>query len=242
MDSDDFSYPERLKIQKDFLDSNRNIGICGTYIKIYGKKFNKIKRYPKTNQDIISTIFFECPFAHPTVMWNRELFLKNNFYYNETFKAEDYDLWTRMIGKIGMANIPVVGLEYTMNKSGLSEKNFKEISEDNLIIQKRILSLYGIDAEQWQGSHWFCENRHLELLDIQEEILRELYAKLPDTNEKKVAFKKYFTELYMSYFGTNYENISNRIRTKDIKEMIQDKTINRYILYRLLKKEIMKKR
>ena len=152
MDSDDISLPSRFEKQVNFLDKNKEISILGTWFEIFPE--TQIIKHPEKIDFL--TLLKYCCLGHPTVMFRREDFEKHNLKYNETFKAaQDYDLWSRAIRYIKMANLQEVLLKYrwhnesiTQTKAEIQQKNAQKVKQnmldfltDDVIMQNKILDL-----------------------------------------------------------------------------------------------------
>lgn len=112
MDQDDVSMPDRLAVQVDFLDSNKSVGVCGSWIEIFGIG-NFVHQYPTEHDRIKAGLFLSNELAHPTVMLRRQAFLDHNLYYDERWSyVEDYELWQRASFCFEVRNIPHVLLRY----------------------------------------------------------------------------------------------------------------------------------
>lgn len=114
-DNDDWSYPDRLQKQFDFLEEHPEVGIIGGSIEIIdvsGKKIGK-RIYNLSDNDVRKKIFRYSPFAHPLVMMRKSILDQVGCYYDASFApADDYELWFR-IGKVAkFANISDVLLKY----------------------------------------------------------------------------------------------------------------------------------
>ena len=130
MDGDDISYSERLKVQYLFMEENQTIGVCGTYIEVFGNQ----NRYDKSlfiESDIIkSSLIYKSPFAHPSVLIRREILVQNNIEYNEEFEiTQDYKLWSDLSKVTNFANIPYVLLKYRSQKLQISQYKKKRQAE-----------------------------------------------------------------------------------------------------------------
>lgn len=108
MDADDVSRPDRFAIQHGFLRDNPGIGVCGSYTeKFYpAKNKSKIVPYPMDQAEILSRIHLVCPMAHMTVFARREVYDATGG-YNPFFKrAQDMELWGRVVQTHRITNIP----------------------------------------------------------------------------------------------------------------------------------------
>jgi glycosyltransferase involved in cell wall biosynthesis len=109
MDADDISCISRLLIQRVFLLNNPDISCLGCWyqeIDEYGKILRNIK-LPAEHEIIKKRYFTRTPFAHPSVLFRRELIEQAGFYPTDTVLMEDNVLWGNAL-KSGLrfANIP----------------------------------------------------------------------------------------------------------------------------------------
>src|SRR5574344_1201023 len=134
-DSDDVYFPERLGVQCEFLDKNREISLLGASFRQSNN--GKISKIIKSDADIKAFMLFNSPFANPIVMFRKSEFVENNLFYSEDKKfAEDYELWIDAMFKgLKMANLKQVLMTYTRRGGQLS----KEKSD---IQQEFLRSLY----------------------------------------------------------------------------------------------------
>ena len=120
MDSDDFSYPDRLHKQLKYMIENPHIEVLGTsadFIDSNGSLMTIIK--PTSFQEIKKNIEFVNPFVHSSVMM-RKTFIDNiGGYDNKLRKAQDLDLWYRGISNNNYANLPDVLVRYSLKKQNI---------------------------------------------------------------------------------------------------------------------------
>lgn len=94
MDADDLMFPERLKIQVEYLESNPHIDVLGTNAIVINETNNIIGlRKMKSNQ-LLKDAYNNSVFIHPTVFGHLNWFKENQ--YDELLSgAEDYELFLR---------------------------------------------------------------------------------------------------------------------------------------------------
>ena len=99
-------------------EKDENLVVCGSFIKTFGNGTEQyISHIPITNAQILASIFFTCPFAHPSVMIKKEALLQLEEAYREDYKhSEDYDLWSRLVFVGNSINIPEFLLNYRISK------------------------------------------------------------------------------------------------------------------------------
>ncbi|MDX1436477.1 MAG: glycosyltransferase [Anaerolineales bacterium] len=116
MDHDDYAHPERLALQKEFLEANPDIAVAGCLVRgapegavqeglqIYLAWQNSLV----AEADIRREIFIESPFVHPSVMFRSDA-VRAAGGYQEHGWPEDYDLWLRLyLQGAGFGKVPQV--------------------------------------------------------------------------------------------------------------------------------------
>ncbi|MBK7409556.1 MAG: glycosyltransferase family 2 protein [Saprospirales bacterium] len=106
MDADDFSYPDRLHLQAEFLDANPDYGAVSGRVKHVGDVENTkgFARYVKwvnsvqTYREIWNSRFIESPIVNPSAMWRKEVVAEHGQYRSGDF-PEDYEMWLRWLSK-----------------------------------------------------------------------------------------------------------------------------------------------
>jgi cellulose synthase/poly-beta-1,6-N-acetylglucosamine synthase-like glycosyltransferase len=120
MDADDESVLERLAEQVALLDAQPDIGVVGSFVEFVGDC--AASQGYALHVDWLNTIitpeqialnhFVESPFAHPSVMFRRELVAQHGGYRDGDF-PEDYELWLRWLeAGVRMAKVPRVLLRW----------------------------------------------------------------------------------------------------------------------------------
>ena len=149
MDADDICFPERFEKQIKFIEKE-NLDICGgDFIIINNNEvFIEHVKVPKTKSEIILTMGFNVPFAHPSVMIKKDFLRKNKLFYGSNGKkyAEDLDMWIVMFSKGAIfGNLKEEILKYRILNTSLSRVNSKKISYEiklelnNFINQNKVL-------------------------------------------------------------------------------------------------------
>jgi hypothetical protein len=145
MDADDISLPRRLEIQARFMDQNPGIGLCGSWIRYFGAK-NSVLERPLHHEDIRAFTLIDTPFAHPTVMFRRDVMEQHQLRFDGSyFPTEDFELWTRALRHFATANLPEVLLRYRAHGSSLTGSDWSTMDEQAVrVIRSQLLPL-GID-------------------------------------------------------------------------------------------------
>lgn len=125
IDADDIAFPERLKLQADFLDRNSGVGLVGTWLQSVDERKRLIRRSRYPLMPDIYRLFLQNLFnwpclTHPTVMVRREVFQRVGMYDEQYFISQDYDLWLRIARFYPVRNIGRILLHYREHGASLS--------------------------------------------------------------------------------------------------------------------------
>lgn len=144
-DSDDISMNDRLEMQYNYLEKNKNISIVGSYIEHFNDDgYIFTKKYPLK----LGYLEYKC-LAQPVSMWRLEDINRFNLRYNPEFPlVEDPEFFSRAFRYLNCANIPSVLLKYRVGENSLSHKdeNLKIKKKYGKIIQENILRTVSADV------------------------------------------------------------------------------------------------
>lgn len=196
MDPDDVSVKERLQIQYDFMERNPDIIMCGGNIRyIQGDKLTRhTQRYLKRADQIRMSMLFLCEFAHPTVMFDREMFDKYSYRYDETIKTEDYELWSRIVFKHNVANVGKTLLYYRFHDNNSIKIDRAIVVASTGLVQQKILEKYDIFMRLENGIIDGM-NTEKQLIEL-ERGLHMLLEKNPDVFNNKNVFRNRMDVVY----------------------------------------------
>lgn len=148
-DGDDYSKPNRLERQVDFLDDNPKLGLVSTGIKLFDNENIWDGYMPKSRPESIDVINCKA-FVHAAAMIRKELLDKVNGYRvsNETLRNEDFDLWCR-IYKVGIKGGNILERLYCVREdiSAYKRKKFK-YRIDEMRIRKKYFFDLNIDKKK----------------------------------------------------------------------------------------------
>ncbi len=152
MDADDISFSKRFEEQLNFMEKNKEIDICGTFIEEFGDgiEYRKVVKYPLTHQEMFNFFKKRVPLAHVSVCFRDTFFKKAGFYpLNGHISNEDTLLWFEGFKKgCKFANIDYVGVKVRVNNSFFERRRgIKKVWYDfkNRILVNKELG-YGIEA------------------------------------------------------------------------------------------------
>jgi len=152
MDADDRSNLDRFKKQIEFMEKNRDIDICGTFIEEFGDgiEYNKIVKYPLSHEEMFKFFKARVPLAHVSVCF-RDTFFKKAGFYPESghITNEDTLMWLKGF-KAGckFANIDYIGVKVRVSRDFFNRRrSLKKVWYDfknRLTVNKELN--YGIDS------------------------------------------------------------------------------------------------
>jgi glycosyltransferase involved in cell wall biosynthesis len=149
MDADDISMPERLQKQTDFLRLNPKLGFCGSWVEAKSESRDMVWEYPISNEAIRCRLLFANSFAHPSVIFSRDLFVKNKLFYNRAYEtAEDYELWVRALEVTQATNLGDVLLVYRIHSHQVSAKNLNRQFLTTQDVHRVLIQNLGIDCSK----------------------------------------------------------------------------------------------
>lgn len=219
MDSDDIALPERLELQYNYLEKNKEIGIIGGFIKFFDTKGAFLWSYPGNPNYHQSYLLFKNAVGQPTIMFRKDLFKKLKLTYKpECENMGDYELWFRAsIHGIKFKILPKLLLYYRQTESQISHRNLEDRNRKLIPFFKERLKILEINLpdNQFTILHNFIKGR--VVVNKTDYLILEKLLKLIETqNNKKeiynpVAFKAalfYFRLRLLKYYFL--ENCNNR--------------------------------
>ncbi len=136
MDSDDLSYPDRLRIQVEYLESHPDIDLVSVGMQLFGAKDDVWVREPNPEKVKINALFHS-PILHASSMWRRERFEENGLRFRqEMVPSEDYDLWTRALVKgLKLVNLRQVLYKYRIHPAQATTRTDLTSEKDQIVRQ-----------------------------------------------------------------------------------------------------------
>lgn len=142
MDADDISEKTRIWEQVNFLEKNKEISLCSTYIKMFKSNFKFFSKKFKTeidSENIKVKLLFKNYIAHPTIMIRKKIVESYKLRYNLDDRGmEDYAMWLYLSKVEKIATIPKYLLKYRFLGTSISSKALQEIDEH----KKRLKNIF----------------------------------------------------------------------------------------------------
>jgi len=126
-DADDVCYPDRLKIQYDFLINNPGYVLVGTEADYADEQGNFIFTYhfrDYEDEEIKGSAFRTCPFIHSSVMYLRQAVIDAGGYDKNAITFEDHLLWRNLssFGKMKNIRKPLMMVRFNPASVTIDEK------------------------------------------------------------------------------------------------------------------------
>ena len=151
MDADDISLYNRLELQINFLEKHPEFELVGSSAILINETGNKIGEISRSfdHQNILGNIFFFNPIIHPSILFKKSFFEAVGNYDEEILKAQDYELWFRMVAHSGKAFVLSEPLIEHREHSESIESKYSLIQEENvvLILKKWLANLLDYDVD-----------------------------------------------------------------------------------------------
>jgi glycosyltransferase involved in cell wall biosynthesis len=163
MDADDWSYPERIKKQVEFMEKNPKVVICGGTMEVCNLKLNPINKreYNETNKEIRNKIFYWSPFCHATVIYKTNIIRKVGGYDPRFPKAQDYDLYFRLGNEGEFANLKDTLFKMRVNPAGSTFESIRQQEKYTLEIRKKATKTYGYKMNIKEKIYYFAQKMSL---------------------------------------------------------------------------------
>lgn len=129
MDADDYSLPERLRIQAEWLTRHPQHVLIGGLVRYFDESGNLLDPIdwqglgsPITPTEIVTRLRDHNCIFHPAVMFRSESVRRAGGYRADYPHIEDYDLWVRLENLGLMENLPYPVLLYRLHSGQVSSK------------------------------------------------------------------------------------------------------------------------
>lgn len=145
MDADDLMRKDRLARQVAYMNRYTEVGCCGSWAQTFGSETNTVLRFPSQADDIKAFCLFFSPFAHPTVMFRREWFVREGLSYDAAYyPTEDYELWARAVMRFPCGNIARILVDYRQHENSMTGGEWSDMDTQTVRVQKKILERLGL--------------------------------------------------------------------------------------------------
>ncbi len=195
MDADDFSLPDRLQQQIEFMQQHPDVAVCGMQMEDMGGRV-KLSKVPEDPDEIKAALLFSCVISHPTVMLRKSVIHQHELVYDPAFPhAEDYALWVKLGKSYSFANLKSVGVRYRLHDNQVS-RVYEKIQKSGIrSIHKLQLFDIGIDLTDRELDTYFRFSylefeAKAEFVEDCQKILVEIFKKGALFNYQPEALRK----------------------------------------------------
>lgn len=209
MDSDDICLPNRFNAQIDAL--NNGFDLVGGAINLFGGTPHRKIIYPEQGKVLSLYSVIRNPFAHPTVVMDRNI----KPIYNESYNGiEDYELWSRIIleKKYKLINIKDSVINYRVHKKQVSKKIDKRIIELRSIISRSLFFGLNIENKYYDVVERLAQSIPLNSIELK--LFVELFMGVRGSSSPAQDFI-WFEELRKSVGPMSFNEVFRAIGTLD---------------------------
>ena len=229
MDHDDVMYPDRLARQVSYMESNPQVGICGTAYKRFGL-WNKrgVVRSPKDSDIIKAGLFFKCTMLHPSIMMRADVLKKYHISYDPDYiSANDRRLFLDVMPYVDFYNLSEVLMKYRMHANMTSRTKRDEIVVEQKQLRQEMLAKIQVKLSNAELSilndyalKGRCRIKDKNILNQVERVLLKINA----ANQKSAYFPtQAFSKLCAKYLVKRCLNAAfyGRISSKELLKKTQ---------------------
>lgn len=220
MDSDDISLPDRFSVQIDFMESNRNIAVCGTSVQLFGSTNMLVRNSDNSKKSKIDLLFSSC-LAHPSVMIRKSALNELNLRYDINFeKIEDYDLWVNLSRRYDICSIDKVLLKYRTHDKQVTQNYDDAVYSKLRNLKRRFLEELNINYSETELDS-FC---YISGKDIDKYLHFENLCKLFDliyvaNRDLHIYDNKILIKSFKNILFKKYKDIKSEDKFKVIKRV-----------------------
>jgi glycosyltransferase involved in cell wall biosynthesis len=140
-DADDICYPERLKIQYEFITAHPEYSIIGSSADYMDADNNYIfTQHPVAhlNEEIQDLVYSVCPFIHSSVFYKKDVIISKGGYNEDAYTYEDHFLWINILRDTKACNLsqPLIKVRLNPESVTIDEKwrtrKFRDIKYSSL--------------------------------------------------------------------------------------------------------------
>jgi len=192
MDNDDISLPQRLEKQVAFLNSHPEISVVSSAYEMFPKTQIVVHPERVSYIDLIKS----CVVTHPSVMFRLADFRKFDLTYNsEYICSQDYELWSRAIRFLKIANLKDVLLRYRVSEGNITRQKMDLAAKEDEQIRQNMLDFLTSDVDMQEK---IIGRKSLSLLqklfsvrnEGQKKVIRVFGAKVSLKRQKKSTLEK----------------------------------------------------
>lgn len=155
-DIDDRSYPKRLEVQIDHLDTNPAIGAVGCYYEHIDRIRNEkyVRKYPTDHEAIVKALGRHIPIAHNLATFRKAAWRDVGGYPRRDDLEEDYAFWIEMV-KAGwcLSTVPEVLGNHIVYEDSNFHRKFDYGRRQRQLAKLQIRAIQEFDLPIWMYAY-----------------------------------------------------------------------------------------
>jgi glycosyltransferase involved in cell wall biosynthesis len=170
LDSDDTWVPEKLAVQVEVLDRDKEVGITYSRMLILNEDGKRCGYKPdeKTGRDFLELIEIRGDIATSTVMTRKECFDRVGTFDPDLPPMEDFDMWLRIAKFYKIHEVTDITLAYYYEHSHQATRDLRKVYEGLVKLENKILGMT-------DGIPQRIKNKVVERLTMNQYTLSRLY-------------------------------------------------------------------
>lgn len=221
IDADDLMLPERLQKQFDFMESNPEYGIAGSWTKHIDEDNNlsETNKLCVTDKGVRAYMMIQSPFYHPAVMIRSSVLKDNNLNYDLSIRvAVEYKLWNEILKYSKGCNLPEVLTYYRVSSNSLSHANADTKIKEYLKVRKSICEEHNeklvLNSLQFEEKH---SKSIFDCIKIANSLIRYLNIKLNSNDEDYASLKSCVYSRIYETCGVENKNVCGKLISSILK-------------------------
>lgn len=151
MDADDYSLPNRLFQEYQYLETNLDVDCVGTWaieIDNNGNEYYR-KKMPTNHEQCLELFKKRDCFIHPTVMFRRTFFEKAGLYPENTYFGEDTMMWANGFAYgCKFANIPEYLYKFRLDDNFFDRRRGWKHAQSIFILRHKVNKMLGFSYKE----------------------------------------------------------------------------------------------
>jgi glycosyltransferase involved in cell wall biosynthesis len=145
MDGDDVSTPDRLQKLFSYMESNPDIGVCGSFIETFGND-NTVWKYDEDDEMIRPCVFYKSMIGHASAIFRMSVLNENGIRYSERhMHMEDRVMWLSLFHITKFHNLQEVLYKYRILEHNVTVKNKDSLKERVTAFYAEVFKFFEID-------------------------------------------------------------------------------------------------
>lgn len=215
MDGDDICAPDRFEKQVSYLNEHPAIGVVASWGRCIAPDGSPVKERVETataHDHIAVNGFFSAPLLHPSVMFRPGVLqaLGQPVYDPSLRRAQDFDLWARLVPFTKFAVLPEYLLTYRLGSDKRIDKEH-DLNRFRRIIVERNLQRLGIadKDEAWMAAAYAIVGFPLPKISLKPGLLPVVLRDIIAANDHA---KLYDPALFQEKLEAKYSKARRRVK------------------------------